>query len=526
MAVASVKIMVARNTFVSGIASTVAVLLAGTGGCTTISADKGINESLDLVERQTGHRPAWEAPWDNTPPPWDGHSTLRMEEAVALSLRNNRQLRADLEMIGQANADLVQAGLLQNPRFNFMAMFPDGGGRSMLRSSGFPLQALQDLWLIPARKEVATSNLQDAVLRVADRAVETTAEVKRVYARVQYAQRSIELLRENMAVVEQSRKLVETQQTAGKATLVETNVPRIRHLRLQSELFAMEAEYISMKRQLLKLMGFAVATDAWAVTPINESTQTMEPAPPEEILLRIAEDSRLDLQAAKWTLAAAEERIELMRRESWPEVMVGLGFERAPAPPSQNQGLAGRVGNAVAGGLQTGAIEPEPVIPFAPKPREVDWTIGPMIDFELPIFDRNQAQVARAFHEFRQRWAEYSGLWQTVAAGVREAKVMYDQAYRQVEFFRESISPEVERNLEVVRQSYSAGREEITILLQIQEDQIMTRLSALGFLRDLLVNRAELERRVGGRLAISNADSPTVLVEPDDGEATQPDDHD
>src|SRR3972149_2391986 len=95
------------------------------------------------------------------------------QEALVLALRNNRELRADLEMIGKANADLVQAGLLQNPVINFMAMFPDGGGRAMLRSNALPLQPLQDLWLIPAREKVATAQLQQAVLRVADRAVET-----------------------------------------------------------------------------------------------------------------------------------------------------------------------------------------------------------------------------------------------------------------------------------------------------------------------------------------------------------------
>ena len=82
------------------------------------------------------------------------------------------------------------------------------------------------------------------------------------------------------------------------------------------------------------------------------------------------------------------------------------------------------------------------------------------------------------------------------------ASVMYDQAHRQVELFRDSILPEVNRNLEVARQSYSAGREQLTIFLQIQEDQIMTRLTALSFLRDLLLNRAELERQVGGKLAL------------------------
>ena len=88
-----------------------------------------------------------------------------------------------------------------------------------------------------------------------------------------------------------------------------------------------------------------------------------------------------------------------------------------------------------------------------------------------------------------------------MASQVRETRVIDYQVHRQVEFFRESILPEVQRNLEVVRQSYSADREELTIFLQVQEDQIMTRLSALQFLRDLLMNRAELERQVGGRLA-------------------------
>jgi outer membrane protein, heavy metal efflux system len=65
-----------------------------------------------------------------------------------------------LAAIGQANADLIQAGLMKNPVINFMMMFPDGGGRSMLRGTGLPVQPLEDLWLIPARKEVAKAALQ------------------------------------------------------------------------------------------------------------------------------------------------------------------------------------------------------------------------------------------------------------------------------------------------------------------------------------------------------------------------------
>jgi len=484
-----------------------AVILA-LGGCATITPEAKIKESITLVEKATGQRPDWLAPWDDLPPPWDGQSVLGVDEAVALALRNNRELRADLETIGQANADLVQAGLLTNPRLNFMIMFPDGGGRSMLRSSGFPMQALQELWLIPARQDEATAALQQAVLRVADRAVDTAAEVKRLYAHIQYAQRAVELLRANMEIVEQSRRLIQTQQATGKATLVEVNVALIRYLRLQSELLAMEAEYRTLKRQLLNQMGFATATDTWTVTAIHELEDKVEPPSTEQALMALAEAHRLDLRAAEWTLQAAEHRIALKRREAWPEVTVGLSFERAAAPRSQNPSVAGQIGNAAAQTLQGSPPAPGPILPFAPKPREMDWMVGPMIDLELPIFDQNQAQVAKAIHEYQQRWAEYDARSQAIATRVRETAVMYQQAYEQVRFFREAILPEVERNLEVVRESYRAGREEVTIFLQIQEDVIMTRLSALAFLRDLLLNHAELERQVGGRFA------PEVVEEP------------
>ena len=454
-------------------------------GCATIRPESKIEEAVDLVEQRIGGRPAWSAPWDELPPPWDGQTALGVDEAVVLSLRNNRELRADLEMIGKANADLIQAGLLQNPVINFMAMFPDGGGRSMLRSNALPLQPVQDLWLIPAREKVATAQLQQAVLRVADRAVETAAAARRVYARIQYTQRAIELINENMAVVDQSMQLIQIRQTSGKATPVEVNVPRIRVLRLQSELMTMEAEQRNLKRELLMLMGFAAATDAWSVVPIHELNDALAPALKEEELITAAHKQRLDLQAAEWELAASQRRIELMRREGRPDLALGLTFERSPGP------------------------------------EEAEYLTGPMIDMELPIFDRNQAQIAKAIHEFNENLARYEARRQEIVWKVRETQVTYEQASEQVRFFREAIIPEVERNLKLVQQSYRAGQENLTIYLQVQEDMIMNRLRVLEFLRDVNVNRAELERQVGGRFPSSGSTS-NANTEPAESKSALP----
>lgn len=485
------------------------VVILTLAGCANLKPDAKVNEAADLVEEHTGHRPAWTAPWDGQPPAWDGKALLSLEAAVVTALRNNRDLRADLEMIGQANADLVQAGLLQNPTINFMLMFPDGGGRSMLWSNGLPTMPLQDLWLIPARKEVATAQLQRAVLRVADRAVETAAAVKKVYARLQYTQRAIEVINDNMALVDQSTQMVQARQATGKATQLMTNMLVIRRLRLRSDLLAMEAEHRASKRELLMIMGLASATDRWTVTPMHEREDSLEVPPDEAGLLVLAGKQRLDVKAAEWTAQAAERNIKLVQREGWPDVAVGFGFQRSPAPPSQNQRVAGTLGNAAAQGGVNGlfGVAPWPpgppaVSPFNPKAREVKYAMGPMVDLEIPIFDWNQAQAAKALHEYRQRVAEYEARVQEVTRTVRETLVVYRQACDQVRFYRDSVLPAVDENLALTQQFYVLEQGELMAYLQGQEDVLMARMKVLEFFRDYLVNRAELERQVGGRLTV------------------------
>jgi cobalt-zinc-cadmium efflux system outer membrane protein len=493
------------------------VLILFAGGCATVNPESKVREAIDLVEQRTGQKPAWTVPWDEQPPKLDVGTILGMQDAVGMALHNNRQLRADLEMIGQANADLVQAGLLKNPMFDFMIMFPDGGGRTMLRSTALPIQALQDLWLIPARKEAADAMLQQAILRVADTAVETAMQVKTAYARLQYTQRAIELTQENKAIVDQSTRLIEVRQTAGQATQVEANMSRIRSLRLRSELIAMQAEYRALQRELLMLMGFAQAGDSWRVEPLREGKDAPEAPAEENALLTLAADQRLDLKAAEWNVRAAQAVVRRMHLEAWPEVGLGFSFERAPAPRSRNLGIPGQVGNAAAQGVANGltGMTPQPsmVDPFRVMRREVTYTLGPMIEMELPIFDQNQAQIAKAFHEFRRRLAEYEARGQEISRKVREARVMYAQACEQLQFYRDSVMPEVERNLQLAQQSFVAGRENLTVYLQVQEDLIMTRLKMLEFLRDSLVRRAELERQVGGRLEAATPDTQPAAPE-------------
>ncbi len=489
-------------------------------GCTSLDPAPRVEEAMDLAEMRTGQRPDWTAPWSEDAPAWADNPLLLLDEAVFTALRENRQLRADLEMIGQANADLVQAGLLSNPVINFMVMFPSGGGRAMLRSGALPMQPLADLWLIPARTEVATAQLQQALLRVADRSVETAAEVKKTYAEIQYAQRAVELIRANMDLVEQFTSIIEIRQASGQASQVEVNLSRIRHDRLQSDLLAMQARLSQTKHELLAMMGRAEHRNDWRVEHMDEADAPASEPQREEELVLLAVDQRLDLKAMHWTTESALRRIKLTRREGWPDLALGLSFERTPAPRSTGPSDRARAFDAAAGGLERG-LSNQPAMPSLPRfspraspPREVKYMLGPMIELELPIFDWNQAQTAKSIHEYQQRLAEYDDLLQSVVRDVRQTLVRQAEAHDQLVLFREVILPQVEGNLELARQAYVAAQTDLTIYLQAQEDAINTRIRMLEFFRDHRIRVAELERAVGGRLVLSEASSSNQPAAP------------
>jgi outer membrane protein TolC len=275
----------------------------------------------------------------------------------------------------------------------------------------------------------------------------------------------------------------------------------------------MEAEHRSAQRELLMLMGLAGATDAWRVEAVSEIKDPLEPPAEEDRLVAVATEQRLDLKAAEWQAQSAASNIKLMTREAlwFPGLAVGLGLERSPAPPSNNPKLLGTAGNGFFSGAMSQALGmPMNVpmgMPFSPKMREVEWTFGPMFEMRLPIFDQGQGRIGRSVYDYRQRVAEYETRFQELTRMVRDSLVMYRQAYEQVRFYRESIVPEVERNLQLAQQSYVAGQENLTIFLQVQEDLI--------YFRESQIQRAELERQVGGTLVLSAAATqPAAQTQP------------
>ena len=468
-------------------------------GCAPIEHAPELRQASDRLERASGLQPAWEPEGGLREFQPDAEGVVALEHALELALANNRALRADLERIGEAKADLVQAGLLSNPMLNLMLRFPEAGGRAMF---DFGLaQNLADLWLIPSRRQAAQAMLQERLLAVTDTALGLIYEVRTTYSNLQYLSLAIELEQQNLAILREASEVAQARLRAGQGSQLDVNLLEGRRLETELALLQLRSDQRITQQTLLRLMGVARAPDTWQPQPL-----TLHDAPAlaadEAKLIDAALVRRLDVLAAWWELEAAAADFQQQVLRFLPNLTIGVAGER-----TESRGLPER--KILAEAWRSSLAAGRPTVPELETPSQrrlersqmIDLLIGPALDVPLPIFDQNQAQVAKAQYRTRELRQRYEELEQRVIEGVRAALATRRLAEDKVRVYRESLMPLQESNLRLAEAAYQAGRESILTVLLAQEALIRTRLGHAAAARDLAASAAGLERQMAGRLS-------------------------
>jgi cobalt-zinc-cadmium efflux system outer membrane protein len=127
----------------------------------------------------------------------------------------------------------------------------------------------------------------------------------------------------------------------------------------------------------------------------------------------------------------------------------------------------------------------------------------------LPIWDQNQAQIAKAKSKAEQQRKDYEALLNDVARQVQDALIAVRIAEEQIRLYHDQSLPQAKENVESAQRMYQAGEKDIIVLIDAQKSLIVQRQAYLSVLRDYAVAMAELERSVGGRMPLVSAAQPT-----------------
>lgn len=433
---------------------------------------------------------------------------LTVEKAVQIALLNNRGFQAQFAVLGASRADVVQSGLFSNPSISLLLRFPEGGGRSNLQ---FGLaQDIVDLWQIPVRKRIAQAELEQTILAVLHRAVELAADVRSRYFTLLGLQRSELISRENLTLAERSLALAQQRMDAGAAGRLDVNLVRGRVLDGRQSLITLERDRGIAEATLAEILGLArinaVLTDALP----ELSTQVYD----EAALLELALAQRFDNQMMEAQIEAAEEQLAREYLRVFPSISLSFELERTDrrALPGRNI-LADTARSSIAAGQLTApTIESRGQRNLARR-QIIDSLMGPGLQFTLPLWDQNQAQIAKArFGVLRVR-KEAADLQRTITRQVRETLMRERTAAELVRFYEREAIPLANENLDTARGLYQSGEQSVLFLIDAQEALIQQRRAYVDALRDAALARSELERAIGGRLTMISP-TPPVTTQP------------
>ncbi len=481
-------------------------------GCATVRPQADFQQTTTLISQRTGavevYDPSTEERVEQQVAAMleDG---LTIQEAVDVALLNNRGFQAVFQDIGVSRADVVQSSLFANPSLAMLLQLPEGGGRSKL-SVGFA-QQIVGLWQIPIRKRIAEKQLERAVLEVARRAVELAADVRVKCFRVLSLEQAKAIANANVQLVEESLKLAQRRVNAGEASQLDLNLVRGASLDAKLNLLDVERDQGRARIELARALGFSRSDRSWT---LNDGVPDADAVAIRDAdILATALTGRLDSQAAALAVQEADEEVKRQVRSVFPDVALGIEAERADrrALPGRNI-LADTARASVAhGGLTAPDIQSRAQRNLERR-QIVDAIVGPSINITLPIWDQNQAQIAKARFKAEERRKEYEDLLDSIAQQVQEALVAARSAQEKVRFYREQAVPLAEMNIEAAGRAYGGGEQSILVLIDAQESLITLRRASLDATLDFAVAMTELERAVGGRL-------PEAAEEPEKHEA-------
>ncbi len=487
-------------------------LLLGSGlltSCASVNHRPELQSADQAMQSATGVKTTWADLPGLKELEAGPNDLVSLDKVIELVLTNNRSLRADLEVIGQAKADLVQAGLLSNPILSVMTGLPEGGGRADV---AFGLSKdFADLWLIPSRKRAAQAMVQQRVLSFTDTAIMLLTEAKTNYYGLQYQSAAADLQEQNLRVLQESMEIAQARLRAGDTTQLDVNLVRARYVEAQLELLQLHSEYRVTQRTLLRLMGVSAAPDTWQPDRLK-----LDDPPPafgldETTLVEAALLQRLDVQAARWEVEAAVAEFDQQRRRVIPSLTLGLSGDRF-----ERRAMADRdiLADTARSSIRSGRLT-APEIQSAAERRkerrqEIDLILGPSIEVPLPIFDQNQAQIAKTQFRARELQQRSEEVEQRVVEGVRSAFTQRRLAEERAGLYRDSLVPLQETNLSLARMAYQSGKESILTVLVAQEALIRTRLGYAAAIRDLAVSEANLERQLAGRIPQAGTTPPAT----------------
>lgn len=384
----------------------------------------------------------------------DPSNGINEHDAIRLALWNNATLQETLTELGLARADLLRANILPNPH---LSMFFPLGPKQLEFTIRYPLEAL---WLRPRKIDIAELEVQRVGQSLVQNGLDMIRDVKIAMAEMDLAEKRADIAKDSAKVLQRSAALADARYRAGEVSELDVSTATNDAIRAKLEASLLVHE-IKVKYERLRMLTGLTFRDVTFIQPVVYQPPKLSRSETE--LLDDALAARPDLRAAELAIEVAGQKAGLAKTEIYKLT----GIFDSNSIGTQNM-----------------------------------FEAGPGAELSIPIFDRNQAGIARTDTQLLQAGHGYVKVRDQIALEVRQSLARYKQAKQGIRAWRDKMVEPLQKTLEQANKAYAAGETSMLPVLDATWNLFDAKRREAESVAGLRTAVADLERSLGGRLAL------------------------
>jgi cobalt-zinc-cadmium efflux system outer membrane protein len=399
------------------------------------------------------------------PAAFDPADGLSADEAVAVALFLNPEIRAFRKERGVAEGERVAAGLLPNPQLQVTWLFIQGFTKGLM-TAGWDVGIS---WSPPrpgersAKVARAEARIEEVRAQIGAEEWRLATEVRKAHTGLAAAGERLRLVDASVALQDRLRRLVREKLAAGDASRLDVNLVELDHAERLREQVSIRNDHDRARLDLNRLLGLPPSAE---VALQGERDLVPRDWNLNASVLEIAMvERREDLRAAKQEYEQAEQALRLAYIQRIPWFSFGPAYQRNP----QDEHVNG---------------------------------IGIGLSIDLPLANLNQGEIARlegARDKLREAFvAKVHGARAEINDALRNLRAQE----RLARLFKDTVTPALEESARLAEAALELGDVNALQFVAAQDKTLKGRRDGIETGLEYWKAVFELERALGARLAV------------------------
>ena len=375
------------------------------------------------------------------------------DEAAVLAVLLNPTLRAARNLRAIAAAQLIQAGILPNPQLTG-SIDSVIGGSTLGTQTGFGYGASWDARALLAaspRRTGAKAEVRSVRLDIAWQEWQIALAAETAVWDFLALQFQVAQAREIDQSFNENLSLVQKAEAAHAKTVLDSAAAEAASQTAHGTLLSLQQDFEQRRLALNKSIGFPPAYRVAPQTNLDLPSRVRVPSTAR--LLDGLEERRLDLLALKRGFESQDAKLRVAIIEQFPKI--NLGFSRANDTSNVH-------------------------------------TLGPAVAIDLPIFDRNQGQIAIEKATRQKLFDEYTARVFDAHAAIANAAANIESLTRQIEAAERAL-PALRRLVATYQDALNQGNADVLSYYTARTNLAQKQIDLLKLKQQLALNREALK---------------------------------